>query len=134
MGTEAEMKTTLRAALAALLCLAAVGCSRPVSPLVGTWKGSMEGPNGQTGTITMTFKEDGTMKSAFKSGARTMEVNGTYTANDGLMTQTLTSIVSDGKATTPKEETKRDLKYLVNGNELLIGTSNDQKSTLTRVE
>lgn len=120
--------------LAAAVGLMTAGCGAPANPLVGTWRGQGGGPGGQPAINTITFNADGTLVQTVQMGAKTMVIKATYTTNEGKMRQKLQSVTLDGKPAPATGKTTTDLGYLVNGDELTLGTGSMNNIALKRVE
>lgn len=117
-----------------LFALLFVGCGAPSHPLVGSWRGEGPGPSGKNATSTITFLDDGTLKQTVVDGSHTMVINARYTATNGKMTQTVESVTVDGKSVKPSGNLKTEMGYVVNGDELVLGTSGVNNITLKKVE
>lgn len=82
----------------------AAACSHP-NPIVGTWSGSQTSPTGVVVNTTWTFQSDGknTMSMTATRGPYANEAigsTGTYTADNGPMTQMILTMSEPGRTTT----------------------------------
>ena len=76
-----------------IFTLLTAGCSHP-APIVGTWAGTQPAPQGVTLRDTWTFTADGRNTTIIQPtggpySGRAISSGGTYTADGGTMTQTI---------------------------------------------
>jgi hypothetical protein len=83
-----------------LIGLVIVGCGQK-NPLVGTWTGSKNTPQGVTMNTTLTLTDDGkdTASTSFSgpNGNNKIDANGTYTVSGNTLTQTYTMLSANGR-------------------------------------
>lgn len=128
------VRLLLRRVLPLTLPLLIAGCGAK-NPLVGKWTGNVSA-RGMSVPVTMQFTDDGKETQSLQLMGQTMTSQGTYTAKDGTITQTLTSSTVNGRALpTPAGSAGRSqtAQYKVEGDTLTVTpTSGGPQVVLTR--
>lgn len=130
--TDMPSRPLRSAALAAsviLMLIFLAGCGKGNS-IVGKWSGTLPASQGQSAQWNVEFKPDGTEAQTIAVVGKSIDLQAKYTAQDGVLTQTLVGGTMNGQKT-PGGRTDT-LNYKVDGDTLSLskGDFSDTSSIL----
>ena len=130
------MRTLLRVlALPGLLITLLAGCGPPNRSIVGTWRAEGKSPAGTKAVNTITYGADGTLHQIMKFGDQTVEIKGKYTAAEGRMSQTIESVMANGKpGDNDRGKGRTDMSYTLDGDRLIVRQRAGDEVELERVK